>query len=441
MSIEIKDLNIVKGLLDFYEKDFIKGVTHPRTNEVIYLGANEFSKKIDCLNFGLFNPEVILVWGSDLAFSQLEIWAPLLKKSKLKHAILCKSLKGKNQSYAKLDNVPIFAVKEGSDTKFIANYSNSISSMLYMTDKNENFGYMRAYPNLLHVAAHHGDSDKHASFNRLFGAFDYLLVADKNSMNRYLSANIQLTSDHFLTIGNSIIEGVEFQSSSKIKNILFAPTFEGHGENVNYSSLMRTQKCFDDLNEHKLMLRPHPGTGLRNKSYKEILEVFKSKSVDSLNKNKKLQFNWSDILICDISGILSEYIFTGKPIIVPVSESDGWLYKYINNLDISDYVYLWDYNSVSLKDILQKIEENDVLKEKRIIRRNELFCGVESLNDSIELYEKAMMFLSQVKFWRDLKNIKNSGAKFFVDTPSDPVLKEVVEGIRSGKYLLKIDIL
>lgn len=439
MTVEITDSNAIGKIIDFYKEDFRKGILQPRTNELIYLDDTDIQQKIDCLNIGLFNPEVILIWGGDLAYSQLSIWAPILRRSKLKHAIFCKSLKGKEQGHAKLENVPIFGAKEGSDTKFIANYADSASAMLYMTDKNDNFGYVRAYPHLIHVAAHHGDSDKHASYNRLFGAFDYLLVADRNSMNRYLSANIQLSPDHFLTIGNSVIEGVKFEKNNQLKNILFAPTFEGHGESVNYSSLLRIKNCFNEMSDFNLMLRPHPGTGMREIQYKKVVEELNLKAVDNLKKSKMRQFNWSDILICDISGIMSEYLFTSKPIIVPVSASDGWLYHYIHNLGIKDYVYLWDYQNVSLESIILDIQNNDSLYENRIKRRNELFCGVENIEQSVGLYDRALNYLSEVKYWRDVKSIKHvSSPKNFLGTPSDSSLAEIVNGIRKGHYILKL---
>ncbi|MDP1370052.1 CDP-glycerol glycerophosphotransferase family protein [Acinetobacter lwoffii] len=442
MTTEIKDLNIIKSLLDFYSSDLDKGFLHPRTNEIVYLDEDDFTARVNFLNLALYKPEVIYVWGGDLAYSQLEIWAPLIKKSKLKHAIFCKSLKGKTQAHAKLEKTPIFGIKEGFDTKNLANFSTSVHSMLYMTDKNENFGYMRAYPNLIHIAAHHGDSDKHASFNRLFGAFDYLLVADKNSMNRYLSANIQLTSDHFLTIGNSVIDGVTVgKKSNKLKNVLYAPTFEGHGENVNYSSVFRAGNSILESNNINLMLRPHPGMGLREQKYKIEVERLKLKSVDNFKKNKMKQFNWSDVLICDISGVLSEYLFTEKPIIVPVSSSDGWLYNYIKNLDISKYVYLWDYNDISLDQILLEIEDDDSLYESRSKRRNELYCGVESIEQSVGLYDKALQFTSQVKYWRDIKNISNFyKQESFLEDPKDPNLLKIVNEIRQGYSVLKFEI-
>lgn len=440
MSVEINDANVIKELLNFYKDDLEQGFYHPRTREIIYLDNNDQQQLVNYINISLYKPEVILIWGSDIAYSQLEIWSGVLRKSNIRHAIFCKSLKGKEQKHAKLDNVPIYGIKEGNDTKSIANFSKSVTTMLYMTDKNENFGYMRSYPNLIHVAAHHGDSDKHASYNRLLGAYDYLLVADKNSMNRYLSTNIQLTTDHFLTIGNSVIDSVKFEQRSVIKNILYAPTFEGHNENVNYSSLKRIFNEINNLNDYNLILRAHPGTGLRDKIYKDLVSEINLKVVDNFKKNKANQFNWSDVLICDISGILSEYIFTGKPIIIPVSNKDGWLYSYINNLPIKDYVYLWDFNKFSLIDFIDRINSDDFLYNARIRRRNELFCGVENINQSVELYDKALKFLASVKYWRDLKSLPIQQPDDFLLNPSDPKLAEIVNGIRAGKMFLKFDL-
>jgi hypothetical protein len=439
MSIEIKDAHVIFNLLQFYYNDISKGVMNPRTGALYIPPETDLKARLDLLNLGLFNPDVVLVWGADLAYTQLDIWAPILKKTKLKHAVFCKSLKGKNQSHAKLDNVPIYGIKEGVDTKFIGNIAENLSCMLYMTDKNDNFGYYRAYPHLLHVAAHHGDSDKHSSFNRLFGAYDYMIVADRNSMQRYMNVNTQLPPDQFITIGNSVIEGVTNERRSVIQNVLFAPTFEGYSDSANFSSLKRIGDEIIKLKKSgfNLLFRPHPGTGKRITSLKEISKKIMPLA-ESVSK-KEQQFNQSDVLVCDLSGVLSEYIFTEKPIIIPISKQDGWLYEYVHNTNVATYAYLWDKNEISLAEFIRKIEQNDYLQQARTKRKNELFCGVNSLTDSIQLYEKAIHLFKNVKYFRDIKIKKYQQESIrFSQDPSDPELKKIVQQIRNGHAVLQL---
>ena len=440
MSVEIKELNIILELLKFYYDDIQKGFLSPRTGADFIPSDTDLKTRVDMLNLGLFNPDVVLVWGADLAYTQLDIWAPILKKSKLKHAVFCKSLKGKNQSHAKLDNVPIYGAKEGTDTKFIGNMAPNLSAMMYMTDKNDNFGYYRAYPHLLHVAAHHGDSDKHSSFNRLFGAYDYMIVADRNSMHRYMNANTQLPPDKFITIGNSVIEGVTNERRVSLKTVLFAPTFEGYSESANFSSIQRVGTEVRELKDKgfNILFRPHPGTGKRLESYKQIVQSILPLAESVKRKNQ--QFNQSDVLVCDVSGVLSEYIFTEKPIVIPLSKKDGWLYDYVQNTNVSSYAYLWDKHEISLADFINKIEQNDYLQPARTKRKKELFCGVNSLQDAIALYEKSIQLFQTVKYFRDIKlNKPQLSSTRFQKDPEDAELRNIVKDIRMGKTVLKFE--
>lgn len=440
MTIEITNTEDINAILEFYFPDDKVEYINPRTHEINYIVSNKLQDKLDIVNIGLYKPEVILVWGADLAYSQLEIWSHILRRSKIRHAIFTKSLKNKKQDYAKLDNVPIFGEAEGSNLKIIANASPNVSTMMFMTDKNQNFGYLRAYPNLIHVAAHHGDSEKHSSSSRHFAAYDFMLVSDKHAMNRYIAENIRFTPDNFITIGNSVIEGVKFEPGikTKINNIIYAPTFEGHSEGVNFSSLQRVTTEIKAIFPSKnVVVRPHPGTGLRIKVNKSIVKDLIKSNPFKFTKDKMDQFNWSDILVCDISGILSEYLFTGKPIIVPVSDKDDWLYEYIKNLHL-DYIYFWDKNRISLLELISKIEKNDKLSRNRLHRRNELFNGIETLQDSVDVYDRAMHYFNEVKFWRDLRLGKHrlNISKRFDTVPKEAHLVEIISKIRLGKAML-----
>src|SRR5690606_6788234 len=153
----------------------------------------------------------------------------------------------------------------------------------------------------------------------------------------------------------------------------------------NFSSMQRAGLEVQALKDQgfNILFRPHPGTGKRLEHYKLIAQNITPLAEPVKKKNQ--QFNQSDILICDVSGVLSEYIFTEKPIIIPLSKQDGWLYEYVLNTNVSSYAYLWDKNEISLADFIAKIEQNDYLQTARTKRKNELFCGVNSIQDSIAL--------------------------------------------------------
>ncbi len=405
MTIEVKDAAAIEALWSHYEAAMNALMVSPRTGGDIAL-PTEVDERGQLLSFALHDPQVALVWGKELAYSQMEVWQPYIGLSHRRFVAFARALKREGQ-LPNLPKTPAYATQNGFKIGAFGHAAPSLKTFIYITDKDENLGFLRAFPKAVHVCGHHGDSDKHSSFSRLPSAYDFMLVADANSMNRYLRAGIQIETDRMIPIGNTVVKGAAFsEEASAFSRLLYAPTFEGYSEQANFSSMGR---AFDQLSEwarsdgNEAVIRAHPGLGKRVQDFRKKVTAFPNSPEAAGLRRKHHQFNWSDYLIADISGVTSEYLFTGKPIIIPVAKTPEWLWSYTLGLNLRDYAYLWNYEELSLANFIATIR-HDPLKEARLRRRDELYAGVRTFKQSSKLFEGSLSYFEHCHRWRELRH-------------------------------------
>ena len=361
-----------------------------------------FLKRNQAEEIQQYQPEVVLVFSVEFDYNIYSIWENYLKNSGLKFCIICFSYK---EYYAKYQSnhlktvCPIYSEELGFDIGLLG-YIKSLKLLLYPGNYARNWVYFYNLPRLehpnkeiKHIHIGHGDSDKASSYVRAQKIYDYILLADESAIKRYESNNIYLPKSSFLKMGAPTMPNIYvIKAPRAIKNVLYLPTFEGNVESTNYSSLEKISKILinfvrnsDSIN---LLFSPHPSTGIRLNEYAE--------SVNSLNEvvkfskqNKIELFNKSDAAICDISGVASEYLFTCKPIIIPIH--DKKIIDLLNLSELSKIAYLWDVSCVSLDLFLKSIEE-DPLFESREKFRFHKFAGAINFSESVINFDKALDF-------------------------------------------------
>ncbi|WP_421730459.1 CDP-glycerol glycerophosphotransferase family protein [Brevundimonas sp.] len=405
MTIEIHDPDMIQALWNHYEAPMRALMVSSRTGGSIDLPV-DWDTRGQLLSFALHDPQVAFVWGKELAYSQLDLWQPYIAASRRRFVTLSRALK-KEGPVAKMPTTPSYTAKTGFKVGTFVNVAPSLKTFIYVTDKNENFGYLRSFPKGIHVCGHHGDSDKHSSFSRLPSAYDFVLVADENSMARYIRAGIQISTDRMIPIGNTVIKGVKAaDQKATFTKALYAPTFEGYSEQANFSSLLRAGPqiaAWRQADGGDVVFRPHPGFGKRSMAYKDAAVQFPRSMVQQTLKSKAKQYNWSDFIIADISGVVSEYVFTGKPIIIPIARSHQWLHSYVASLSIGKYAYIWDYEAQSLDAFIATIA-HDPLREARLSRRTSLYAGVTDFKGSSELFENALSYFDHCHRFREIRH-------------------------------------
>ena len=444
MANELSDFGVLNELVQIYETDLrtvlhngVTGAPLPWPSKAETLGA--------LLTAGLRGIQCGLVWTQDINYAQLLNWTLYIKHSKKRFAIFTRSLKGVPTSDPRLGDVPVFASDVVGSLANVMAPVPSLTSLLYVNDRNENFGLMRRLPEKIHVFANHGDSEKHSNMSRLAAAYDFALVADSHAAQRFIQNGIQLPLDRFVPMGGTVYQGVEAaRSFGPARHVLYVPTWESYGPSTNFSSLLdigpllaKWPKASGDLR-----FRPHPATGTQDPVYATARDALGTVTPVRKGKTKAEDFNWSDVAIADISGVLSEYLYTRKPIVVPVTESNKWLANYIAGTALREYVYFWDYERVSLDDILE-VATRDPLREARIARRERLYFNATSTKESLELFDRALEFFEMTHRFRTMINPRHAivpaidPGSVFRKQPSDPKLAAIVQSVRDGNLVLR----
>ena len=344
-------------------------------------------------------PEIILVFSGEFDPHHYKVWEAYLAQTKLKACIVCYSYKNyyhhQNSNHLKT-SVPIFSEETGFNINDLG-YINSLKALLYPANISRNWMYFYTLPkdehtnkNIKHIHIGHGDSDKSSSCTRVQKIYDHSLVADDIAQSRYIKNNISLPNQHFLKMGAPIFPNLSvIENPQPLKNILYIPTFEGPSPLMNYSSLDYIYNPLTkeiNKNNFEFYYHPHPAMGMRQKEYKELSDELINKSSQQFNDKEKL-FNISNAAICDASGVTSEYLFTGKPIIAPYSIKSKLSINL--NKDFRNICYLWNYDEISLSNFLKEIK-NDPLFKNRMRFRDSKFMNARSFQDSVDNFDAAI---------------------------------------------------
>lgn len=326
------------------------------------------------------SPEVLLIFPDSITKAWLSIWEPYLLSMPYKYAVIANNYDNKDISSIQS---PLFFSKEGITISQLLKIK-SLKIFLYPTNRPNNFGYLNKFPHIQHIFIGHGDSDKLSSSSRFSTVYDFLFVSDNKAHLRYAYRGVNIPYEKFIPIGAPVTPGlnVHLNKNENIKNILYAPTSEGKAADSNFSSLF----VFDVITEFSSLskdteidFRPHPGMGERLDTYKK----FKAQLLNKFSKrlSKEEAYNKADVIICDISGVMSEFLFTNKPIIVPFDANSTLVMNAIENSEFRKYVYLWNTEEQKLSELIKIIEKDDPLFEKRLKYRNEKFFNALSFEE------------------------------------------------------------
>src|SRR5699024_1144727 len=165
--------------------------------------------------------------------------------------------------------------------------------------------------------------------------------------------------------------------------VLYAPTWYGKNANENYSSLPIGKEIIQALikSDANVIFRPHPASRSR-KQFRELIdEIYEILQEDSKNSNRQHIWgdrpenqwtvadvtNASDAMIADVSGIVTDYLQSGKPYCMATIRFDENEFREKFPTSRSAYVITADEGSLS--PALNGLLKDDPLAELRHERR------------------------------------------------------------------------
>lgn len=278
----------------------------------------------------------------------------------------------------KLTNTPIVVLNRVKQLDLID--CSTLKTIYYVNNGIKNSQMVKKHQ-YTHVQLLHGDSDKAPSYNPVTNIFDKIFVAGQLGIDRYKNHGVIINREKFEIVGRPQLDDIKVALDNDNKTILYTPTWKGYTADSSYSSLDYAKDLVDyilTLKDVTLIIKPHPFT-YKDKSHALIANDLKDKLnshndehgtkhifINALKPEMTLNecFNKSDMMISDVSAVISDYLKSEKPICVTdmLNEQDNFHITF----PISTVSYVLNNNFSNLKEIMNSMLFNDHMKTQRV---------------------------------------------------------------------------
>ncbi len=291
-------------------------------------------------------PEGIMYFsGSATSVYQLTMWLPTLEAMDRRFLVLVRErahLRDLQET-----TLPVLCLPSATDV--IDFDFESVRVAFFAAHVGKNIHLLRE-PRMKHVFVGHGESDKIASVNPATKVFDEVWVAGQASRDRWAAALVGVRDDTIVEVGRPQLGGIEPPQGrdGRPVSVLYAPTWEGWSTDPYVSSLTtmgpELVRWLLARPGVRVIYRPHPFTGtvsaVTRAAHAEVIRLVSESDqfatlpmeadgrpdwsavedanlvVTSDQDDLYDCFNHSDLLISDISGVVPDYLASGKPYFV-----------------------------------------------------------------------------------------------------------------------------
>lgn len=331
-----------------------------------------------------YAPEFVLYTSRpDDASYQVQMWLPYLKRSGLRFLIVTRNAVPA-VVLAEQTDVPVVEARRMADLDALV--VPSLKAAFYVNASSGNGALVR-FQHLTHVYLGHGDSDKPPSYNPTHAMYDVVFAAGPAATRRYAAHGVQIPREKFRIVGRPQVADVR-PTNREIGDIaqptvLYAPTWRGHVEETMLYSLPDGERIVSALLDRgaTVVFRPHPF------SYEFPEDAVVIRAVQALLAQDALQtgrqhlwgeaaetergildcLNISDAMVSDVSSVVSDYLFSGKPfamVAVP-SEPSAFVAEY----PVAAASYVLRGNLTDLDEQLDSMLGPDPRRAKRLASR------------------------------------------------------------------------
>ncbi len=335
------------------------------------------------------------------------MWDKYFKRTGRKFAIITQQEQHIVPLSGKTDT-PVIYARRAEDMRSILMLE-SVRAVFYPTNNNRNMTTTIA-PGPLHVHIGHGDSDKASSYRFTNNMYDKIFVAGSAAIERYAKHGVYIDLEKFVIVGRPQIEDVRVGSRNSIKTALYAPTWHGDTSEMNYTSLYEGVCIVKALLDSglRVIFRPHPQSrrsSTLSNHIDNVIDVLKDSERETGIKHiygDKAEvamsvvdcFNESDALISDVSSVVTDYLFSEKPIIL-ISMRENAI-EFTKKYPIAKAAYVIGSDMTGLGATLDMlIESDDPMKIKRRRFKEHYLGSVKTGEDYSSLFtEKVIDVLS-----------------------------------------------
>ena len=383
-------MSFLSSVADLIKTPFSKPKVEPPTDDRKLVPSLE-QMQADGAKVALY------VSGPEGVGYQANMWIPVLERLSVKCAIVIRERYIARELFP--TTLPIYYLNNLRDLELLEQAG--FRTILYPANPQRNVQALRFY-RLNHFFINHGESDKAVNQSKLLMAYDRLLVAGPLAERRLRAAKLPLRHNHIEFVGRPQVElKLERIAAPQkdLKVILYAPTWEGFVEDVNYSSIgnfgLVLLRTLLHSKRYKVLFKPHPYTGTAQKVYKRHLEAMNALAgnefVELVDARDDIHghMNRSDLMITDISSVLNDYLYTRKPMILTNSmglnhaaldaqypssaatyklDQPGKVLEVLRKIAEADP--LWDAREAVCRDSLGSFPEGSLARFDRVIRES-----------------------------------------------------------------------
>lgn len=257
----------------------------------------------------------------------------------------------------------------------------SLRAVFFVNNGAKNAHIVR-FNQLTHIQLLHGDSDKTSSYNPVTAMFDKVYVAGQAAIDRYAANGVYIDANKFVIVGRPQVETIKVATrpvpGAKPKTVLYATTWSGLYTDANYSSLGIGEAIVRELLARDLtvIFRAHPLTGRNPDTASLAAGIEQLLATDRLRSGRDHLFgataaelplfdcfNQVDAMICDVSGVASDFLYSEKPLAMTDMLGDGP--RFAVNFPLARAAYIIQEDGSNLAEVLDDLLDADPLTATR----------------------------------------------------------------------------
>jgi len=331
-----------------------------------------------------YAPEFVVytAWPEDGSY-QVMMWLPYLKRAGRRFLVITRHALPA-QVLAKLTDMPVVEARRISDLEALL--QPSVEAAFYVNASSGN-GYLVRFQHLTHVFLGHGDSEKPTSYNPTHAMFDVILAAGPAAIRRYAAHGVRIPAEKFKIVGRPQVEDIApaERSISKVQQpvVLYAPTWRGHVQETLLHSLPVGDRIVTALLERgaTVIFRPHAFSRQFPEDVAAIERIHRLLAADAKVSGRAHLWgaaaetdrtilecmNSSDAMICDVSSVVSDFLFSGKPFAMVAVPSEPA--RFVEDYPVAKAAYVIRGDLGNLSRALDDMLGDDPLAAQRAATR------------------------------------------------------------------------
>lgn len=257
----------------------------------------------------------------------------------------------------------------------------SIRAAFYVNNGMKNAHCVR-FSHITHIQLYHGDSDKAVTASPLNAMYDKIFVAGQAAVDRFAHYAVSIPHEKFRLVGRPQVAALETAEApiGEIDDrvVLYAPTWAGAYADSNYCSLPIATTILQGLLDRgaTVILRAHPYAVRDRRTAEDLRAAEQLLAGDRAATGRAHRWgaaastpslfdcmNAAHAMICDVSAVASDFLYTGKPFAITDMVGAGGSFS--DTFPVARGAYVLDRDAANLAGVLDDLLGSDPLAPTR----------------------------------------------------------------------------